>query len=110
MKPIVFLIPAAVLAVAVLRAAVEETTESGGTPVGDGKPVVMSMIEETTTTMMTTLVPDLMNEDSSSSSGSAKRKTRSVATAERAVAAPVIGTPQRVRRAGSKKTVPVQRG
>jgi imidazolonepropionase-like amidohydrolase len=40
MKPIVFLVPAAVLAVAVLRAAVGETTESGGMPVGDGKPVV----------------------------------------------------------------------
>lgn len=40
MKPIVFLIPAAVLAVAVLRAAVEETTETGGRRVGDGKPAV----------------------------------------------------------------------
>ena len=40
MKPIVFLVPAAVLAVAVLRAAVGETTETGGMPVGDGKPVV----------------------------------------------------------------------
>ena len=40
MKPIVFLVPATVLAVAVLRAAVGETTEAGGRQVGVGKPVV----------------------------------------------------------------------
>jgi len=84
--------------------------EEGGE---EGESLLMSMIEKTTTTTMMTTVPDLMDEDSSSSSSSSsssgKRKTRSAVTAERAAAAaPVIGTPQRVRRAGTKKAIPVR--
>jgi len=76
----------------------------------EGEPVLMSVAEETTTTTTTTttMAPDMTDEQDSNSSG--KRKTRSAAKAERVEASPVIGTPQRVRRTGTKKSIPVQQG